>query len=431
MKKIAIGFCIIVQLGINAQSNNLPTITVEGKSTLSVDPDEISATFTINSESEISSGVKLSLNKIEEQIRSQFTKSNIPQAKLINVSDPKYCSPDTRNFSFDKLTLAEYNSLMPFLKKNLFISDFKQNNKLSNPETIKKYSEQLLKEAFLNSRKKAEVISTRMKETIKNIQSISNPIFLEDYSALQLVIDYVSLIKQFGEKGPNTSDFEINKLEFYSMIIVEYGLQLTTKQYPRFVHIDAIGKKSIPYQNVKYTFNMKIENYEEGEPTLIYNKMKADLISKLAKFGVISSDIQIKDNEDFEAEVAFKLKGEENIRTLYKTLKEDKNIANLNVINNNDNLGESIESDLLIKTMDNAEFKIKTIEKITGLKIGKCISFALQGETTYPKNLVLMMQKELSKSVYGKLGNFMGENSSESLEEELLRIGYIKYEILE
>ena len=420
---------LFLALGVQAQR----TIKTEGKTTLLVEPDEIGANFQISSESERSTGVKMSLSKIEEQLRNQLSKNNISASKLEIGNDPKLCNATSKNCMLTKLTYEEYNKLKPFLKKNIFISNFMSNYKISKKEDIAKYTEQLLKMAYDDSRAKAEIIASNMNEKLGAVQSIINPLFIEDYP-LQLEKNYLTnLMRQYKAEGiAQSNDFDVEKLELYAVMIVEYNLEGMKSNAPRYIQIDALSEKKIPYQNAHFGFTLKIEDYEEGDPAKLIEGLKAEITALVTKAGVNHADINMNDiPEEIGATYQFQVKGEQNIQTLHNALSANKNVTNLTV-NEKEEAQNKYESELIVKVMDNSRDKIKILERATGLKTGKILDVNLYGESTLTTNLILLTQSSLKTAMAGREYDEMVQDEMrgvKKLEKKKYKIAIIKHEL--
>ena len=374
MKKIVVAFMVGIQVMAFAQttSSSLPrTISTQGRGEIEVEPDEVNCSFQINVESRKSKGVKMPLAKMEDQLKLQLQKLNIPSTRLDISTDPEQCGATFKACKLNHLSFDEFIKIRSYFEKNIFIDRVQFSYKITKSEQIKKYSEQLLKNAYDNSRSKANALAAALQEKIEGIFALNDADFLEeDKNQLENDINYYE---------------HFTKVKLHANVSVDYAIDPIASNtiMPRVVRLRGNGEKIVPYQHASVSFLLKMEDYEEGDPKIHFEKVKKDLLSTISKSGVKEDNVnsEVNEYEAYHVRYTIDVRGESTIRTLYNALLTNKNVKELEVYNlatSNDSAYSVYEKELVGKALQNTRDKMASIEKITGVKMVRVYEVLLE-----------------------------------------------------
>ncbi len=346
----------------NMKSQNMTDLTIPrsiettGKGSLRIEPDEINVDFRIITESKKNKGVRIPLLKLEDQIRQYLVKNKILADKLVVSSDPNMCTTSYKQCTLEKLNYAEFVKIKDYLIDNQFIENLEANYKITQKDQIKKYSESLLKLAFLNSKKKAEILAAGFNERIYGIQKIGGADFLED---------------DLDNMEGRIYIYETNFMpELENSIYVQYTLDsIKNEQYPKYLDIIAKGEKRIPFQKADISYNLRMEDYEEGDPKEFIDKIKKDIQDNLKKLGVKAEEIKSMNENNDEGNYSYKIEvvGETRIKDVYMVLLSNRNVKDIDVYDLTEDT-DKYEKELIDNAINNAKGKLEVLERILGIK---------------------------------------------------------------
>lgn len=367
-KILILALLIVSNIYSNAQSTHtaMPrTIKVEGENTISLDPDVIDVDFNIINETEVHK-IKMPLDKVESQLKQHLISKGISPSKFISSTDPTLCNATYKTCYLKNLTLKEYQAIYPYYSKHLFANSFYVTKRTVYKESIQKISDALLKGSIENAKNKAYQIASTIKEKIKYVQSI------------QMYQANLDVTENYIETSGNFDSIQ-EKIKFSNNINVEYAIETpsttnTGFEYPRLVYVSGLSKKTIQNEVSKFSFNLSLLDYEEGDPKAVFDKNKEDIYKTLLSHGVTPSDIIIRkseyNSEEMNLSYIVHVRGFNHINNLYLLLSKNKNITNLTSEKiSNENIYEKYESEMLTQSIEDADQKAKKIASLYGIEL--------------------------------------------------------------
>lgn len=399
--KIMFAFLVLLGYSLNAQlsfSSYPRTIKVEGESKIQIPADILDLQFSLISES-IKSKVKLPLDKVEAQIKNHLTQKKIPLFKLETKADPAICNLNSKEYTLKKLTLAEYSAIYSYFSKHLFISDLYINNATIYKQTIQKQFDILISECAQSAKKKGESIARLNQENIIGIQSING------YNVFELTNnDYTYNV---------TFDSIVEKAEFNMTIPVEYRIEdklapANGFSLPRLIYTSGRAEQSVKTQSAKFNFNHSLKDYEEGEPSQVYEAAKKSLESMLKAHNatIISAKkdaYYYNASDEFSLDYVVEVKNYDNIIALYKALNSNKNVTFANSTSQEEKLDYlKLNEQLLPKAIESSENSVKILAKHFGVEVLRKFDY-VDSQTGFSPDYAFSstdFEKKIEKRIY-------------------------------
>jgi hypothetical protein len=346
------------------------TIKVMGVAEKYLSPDEITISYTIVNESE-EKKMKLTLDKVEGQIRTQFNKRNISLSKIETKEQGNICNMSTKDYIINKLSLVEYQSIFRYLANHYFITNLKIKKATISKSNFPKDIDTLISKSYADALRRAGLIAKVSKEKI-GIQSID------------IGENRFSFEKDYDCPGLDL-DSNLSKVNFSVTAQFEFMLEdLTAPEnayfLPRTFHLVGSSTKALNVENVKISFVHSLAEYEDAEPDIVYKKSKAKLEEWLKK--QIKTTFYILAKESYDPQMnsdkyEIEIGGDINkMKSVIQDLKNNKNISDLKLVARIfDEDYKKYDEELITSTLKNTNDIVSRYAKIYNIEVEKAFDY--------------------------------------------------------